>query len=292
MQTFRFQAEGLLHPDTQAHYHYITQIDSVTAQHDHDFSEVFLLGFGRVLHHINGQQQPLEEGALVLIRPSDTHCFQPVDHVPCGLLNLAFSTRVLRQMLACIWDTADECPLLSIPQPPLRQLSPAQTKAWINRMERINLFPVQDTGALRRYIRRLLMEMLSTLFAAEPSPAKTHVPPWLASIYAQMRLPENFQQGTPALLRLCDKSAAHLYREFRRCYGQTPSEYIHELRMNYAANLLIHTDRAIPAIATSAGYAHPSYFYEQFRRRFGFTPSQFRREGKISAIGIRSKPDD
>lgn len=284
VDTDRFLAANLLHPQTQMHYHYITQIDSVTQAHDHDFCELFLVGYGQVIHRVGEHTQVLREGTLVLIRARDRHCFQAADGDACGILNLAFPTRWLRQVLACLWEDVEACPLWGAELPPQRLLNVAQTKAWIQKMEGINLFSFDDAQGLQRYARQLLLEAIAAHFAEEPPRAKTRVPQWLAEAREKMRQPEALRVGLPALRTLCGKTPEHLNRQFRRYYQQTPAEYVQELRVNYAANLLAHTDQPIQAIADFAGFAHIGYFYQQFKRRFGLTPAQFRRETKTSAI--------
>ena len=53
-------------------------------------------------------------------------------------------------------------------------------------------------------------------------------------------------------------------------------QYLTDLRMDRAAELLRETDEKTYAIAQQVGYDEPNYFSYVFKRRFGVSPSQFR----------------
>lgn len=73
-----------------------------------------------------------------------------------------------------------------------------------------------------------------------------------------------------------DCSPGHLARLFRDKHGLSFTEYLNELRMQRAADLLQHTRITIRSIAAQVGYLDHSRFSSHFRRRFGQTPRKFR----------------
>lgn len=88
--------------------------------------------------------------------------------------------------------------------------------------------------------------------------------------HESIRLPELAKQ-------IAGCSPGHLARLFRDTLGLGFSDYLIELRIQKAANLLRQSNRPIHEIAARVGYADPSRFTIHFRRRFGQTPSEFRR---------------
>ena len=284
MEVFHFRESAVLDPVSQVHYNYITQVKSVTRLHDHDFCEVFLIAYGRVNHVVNEQTQELREGSMMLMRPTDVHCYQPIGETGCGIMNLAFPTSVLQRALDLMWDDYRTCPLWTNPQPAYMLLPSGKVKEWISAFSELNLLPVDDKEGIRHHVRRLLMQLLAACFFHQRPAPKTKVPEWLFKLHAAMQEPERFQAGLPAMLALCEKTPEHMYRQFRHYYQKTPSEFINELRVNFAANLLRNTDQPITQVALSSGYENLSYFYEQFNRRFGLAPARFRRENQTSAI--------
>lgn len=81
--------------------------------------------------------------------------------------------------------------------------------------------------------------------------------------------------------------AVHLSRSqfithFRAQTGQTFVEYVTQLRLEWACQLLRETGWTIHHICTFTGFKAPSYFHRLFHRKIGMTPIQYRR-GAIQA---------
>lgn len=75
----------------------------------------------------------------------------------------------------------------------------------------------------------------------------------------------------------------HLIKLFKKELGQTPNQYILELRLIHARYLILHSDQSIKEIAYGSGFATPSYFSKCFFSRFGVLPNQLRKS-KMSAL--------
>ena len=72
-------------------------------------------------------------------------------------------------------------------------------------------------------------------------------------------------------------SKYHLVRKFKKYTGFTPIEYIIELRIKHAQQLLIGTNLSINEIAAASGFANMNNFINQFKKRVKMTPSQYRK---------------
>ncbi|NGZ76699.1 helix-turn-helix domain-containing protein [Saccharibacillus alkalitolerans] len=68
-----------------------------------------------------------------------------------------------------------------------------------------------------------------------------------------------------------------LSRSFKQAYGQTFVDYVMNLRLERARELLRTTDLKVNEIAEAVGY-QPSYFIRLFRKQEGMTPGQYRAE--------------
>ena len=71
-------------------------------------------------------------------------------------------------------------------------------------------------------------------------------------------------------------SEKHLYTLFKEHAKATPAAYLLQLRLNYAANLLVSTDDVIQQVSEQAGFYNFNTFYKAFKRSFGLTPSKYR----------------
>ncbi|MCL6572591.1 MAG: bifunctional transcriptional activator/DNA repair enzyme AdaA [Bacillus sp. (in: Bacteria)] len=78
------------------------------------------------------------------------------------------------------------------------------------------------------------------------------------------------------LADICHGSPYHLQRTFKKISGITPIEYIQQIRINKAKNLLYHSNRTVADIALSVGIPNTSYFSTLYKKKTGTTPSQCR----------------
>jgi len=71
-------------------------------------------------------------------------------------------------------------------------------------------------------------------------------------------------------------SRASLYKKLQTMLGITPTDFIRNVRLKRAAQLLADTQLSINEIADSVGFATPRNFSTQFKKMFGVTPSEYR----------------
>ena len=64
---------------------------------------------------------------------------------------------------------------------------------------------------------------------------------------------------------------------FRQAANQTPVEYLQEVRLNQARELLKHSNLSIAEVAFAVGYHDVSYFTGLFQRQHSVTPNAYRR---------------
>lgn len=71
-------------------------------------------------------------------------------------------------------------------------------------------------------------------------------------------------------------SRAHFSREFKRAFGESPSEYLLSRRLERAATLLRDTDWPVNEICLSVGLASVGSFTSSFSRTYGKSPTAYR----------------
>jgi len=68
---------------------------------------------------------------------------------------------------------------------------------------------------------------------------------------------------------------------FKKHMGLTFTEYLTQLRLNKAAEMLAETDYSIVQIADEVGYGDYCYFSKVFKEHFKMTPSGYRKQNRI-----------
>ena len=66
------------------------------------------------------------------------------------------------------------------------------------------------------------------------------------------------------------------HRRFKRAVGARPSDYLTEIRMVFACDLLKNTDLSILEIANYSGYPESSWFSSRFKQWSGNSPKDYR----------------
>ena len=72
-----------------------------------------------------------------------------------------------------------------------------------------------------------------------------------------------------------------LYRKLKALTGQTPVEYIRDMRMRKAAKLLKAGKFSVSEVMYTVGFSNSSYFSKCFSKAFGMTPTEFMRSSKV-----------
>ena len=82
--------------------------------------------------------------------------------------------------------------------------------------------------------------------------------------------------GVEALSTEAGMDRTGLYRKLQTITGQTPSEFIRQIRLNRAADLLRSNQHTVEEIAWMTGFGSTRYLRRHFKKQFGQLPSQFR----------------
>lgn len=73
-------------------------------------------------------------------------------------------------------------------------------------------------------------------------------------------------------------SVSYYSKLFNEFVGMTFPEYINDLRLSFAKELLTaNSIISIKRVAEISGFSNLSYFSAQFKKKYGFTPSGYRK---------------
>lgn len=90
---------------------------------------------------------------------------------------------------------------------------------------------------------------------------------------------ENFKRNLTVgeLAAVCHMHPTHFIRAFKLKMAQTPHQYVANVRMEYARQLLDRSDRSMVEIAEDAGFYDLAHFSRTFKRYYSMTPTQYRK---------------
>jgi AraC-like DNA-binding protein/mannose-6-phosphate isomerase-like protein (cupin superfamily) len=266
--------------------------------HGHaDYFEFMGVLEGSGLHLLPDGTQRLRAGDVVLARPGDRHALQGSPPVGMWFVNIAFPAASWRGFLDL--SRISERPGGQIPgareairwedggRPPHWRLAPeAATRAEAVFRQALDRFHRQP--AMLDVVRFWtdLLELLDLsdrqlppgVVSDHPSddPSAALRPPWLSAMHSAMRREENLRAGLPRMLELAAVSPAHLSRSMRRHYATTPTDFLRELRLERAVELLCTTSEPVTRIAERCGFTAQSYFTRCFTAAYDVPPREYR----------------
>lgn len=78
------------------------------------------------------------------------------------------------------------------------------------------------------------------------------------------------------LAKLCGMSLSSFKRQFKKIYGDPPSKYLNEMKLNKAAQMLRSGDLRVSDIAFDCGFDSLQTFNRNFKKQFFLSPSEYR----------------
>ncbi|PTQ75907.1 helix-turn-helix domain-containing protein [Celeribacter persicus] len=252
-------------------YHFSRSVLSRTrpkALHDQDYYELFWLHNGRARLVTNGMRMPLSEGDLVFLSPDLPHALQGQGE-ESHVVNVILRRKRVKDLIDRFPEVNQYFPAPgSVPvrvHRDIRQMSQLSTAAKaLEAAPRTTLF-----------LEAFLLPLIAGL-AFEAREKTETMPHWLSEALVRVEDPVIFRDGAAGLVAQCGKAHAHVARTMQNCLGQTPSDYVNRLRMEYAARRLKGTPDSLSEIASDIGLQNMSHFHRLFRSRFGMTPRQYR----------------
>ncbi|NOU35279.1 MAG: AraC family transcriptional regulator [Kiritimatiellaceae bacterium] len=246
--------------------------------HGHaDYMELLLVESGSLLQTINGRQTVLEKGALLLIRPQDTHGLRPVGK-GAVFVNIAIPIGLVDDLQQRYFPPASAPWNLQSENPPLFTLDQAVQIRLTGRIDLLARAP-----RTRFEIDCFLMNLLRELRVPSIENKSGEMPNWLASACREIQNADLCREGLPAFVKLAGRSPEHVSRVLKKCTGKTPTQLINEARLTESARRLCMTSDGILEIAAVCGFDNPAYFYRLFKQKYGQPPRRYRVTNRAAA---------
>lgn len=243
--------------------------------HTHDYYEFCLLVSGEQEFTINGNTFQADRGALIFFRPTDLHSKKYIkkgEH-----MTIAFPKDIFNALFTYLGDGFMPDLLLKPVASPVVYLGDAERESIVNQFKRVFLAELYDEKVMKVQYKILLIQILSKYFLEIQLDARDRMPKWFENVVMAMQKKENFTDGMDAFLSLSGVGHEHLCRLTKKHLKQTPTQWINQQRLNYAARMLQYSDLDVADICYDAGFGNLSHFYHQFKKKFGVSPAKYRK---------------
>lgn len=234
--------------------------------HSHSFYEFLYVVTGSFLQEINGKQSTAVSGNLIFLSVGASHRIisqqENTDVIALSVLNTEMD-----KFFSLYGNSI-------FPEPfHIYRLSSEMRKFFLKLCEEI---PFTQAEEYTLHTRAILNQLF--IFCLEKNSYKSLIPANFSNALDQMHNPTFLCEGIPAFLRLSGYSHSQLCRLTKQYLNMTPSEYVNQIRMNYAYELIVFGDAPYEEICHSLGFESFSYFSKLIKATFGCTASALRKE--------------
>lgn len=173
-------------------------------------------------------------------------------------------------------DRAGEFPLINFEcdLPPIArkiEVCPLRNpEGYLRRYERMRALML--TGKDHAGVMSLLYDILSDLTHEEEENEPTALAPAIAYLGAHLSDPD---LTVAALAGTVNLSEPYFRKLFKEAYGTSPRQYLLELRIGQAKQLLAEKSLTVTAISEACGFASVYHFCRAFKLITGMTPTEY-----------------
>lgn len=253
-------------------------------QHSHDFEELVLILDGHGKHQVGEETYDLSAGDVFVMLGDMSHCYPETSEL--SLINLLYDTSNLRLPRADLGALPGYHALFQV-EPRLRQYQRFQNRLKLSMAElgRLVGLIAELEGELRskapgsRFLATahfmrvigLLARAYTRMPAGKERPLNqiSELLGYLEQHYAE---PLTIEDLTKKALM----SQSTLFRVFRHIMGRSPMDYLIQLRVGKAAQLLRRESLRISEISEVVGFSDSNYFSRQFHKVMGVSPRGYR----------------
>lgn len=273
---------------------YFHKNDYPINMHSHNFYELNIIVEGKGVHYLENKAFPIKAGDVFAISPSTLHGYWAETN-DLNIFHLLLPHYVLEKY-------ADELakfpgyPLLFEIEPLMRRnisdsfflhLSQAELKRLNSQLENLIFIAEEEeneeTNLLFELQSILLICTLSTLInkatLQQPAYIETTQPDSVAIAKTIDFMHKNFAErlSVEELAKKANMSRSTFLRRFTAMCQQSPMEYLSELRIKKACQLLKNGNYSVTDIAQRCGFFDCSHFIRVFTKLRGTTPNAYRK---------------
>lgn len=252
--------------------------------HWHDELEAVVVEAGTAVVCVDGAQHAITRGQGVFINAGALHSVKTRENGGCQTHSVVFHPRLVGGGIDSIFWQGYLQPLLS--DAACRCIRLDSAALW----EREALAAVRDAWqacvseqAGFEFETRAALSRLIFLLTSHRPPAPKGLPKKalrdgerIKAMLHYIQAHDSEELTAAEIAGSAMVSESECLRCFRSVIGATPIQYVKQMRIQKAAELLAHTDQKIADIGALCGFQEMSYFAKSFREAKGCTPSAYR----------------
>lgn len=262
-----------------------------TADHTHDYMQIWYVISGSCEHLINNKSHLLARGNLFILPPYITHRIKITEGETVKIIGCEFSANFINENISwtdlssSLFDFAYIEPFLVSTEsllPRLQLTGRSQLK-----VEELMLDMLSEFEQENKYYEINLKANLLKLLCIVAREYDNQCNPEHHALFERYRdaincaikyIDDNYSAEIyiEEICKIAMMSQTYFSRLFKTITGKTFVEYINSLRINKAMQLLKDTEESITDICYLSGFNDAAYFNKVFKKENGLSPKQYR----------------
>jgi AraC-like DNA-binding protein len=258
--------------------------------HVHDYIQVAYVLKGVCNHQFRGKSLNVSRGDIFIIAPGVEHSFSAVQDKEYELVLIDFLPFLISEQLKAFSDTLN--PYLD---PMLKDDLPVTPQPWLHIGKNKQLLveqllqDIQDEAehreigyevSIRISLAKLLILIDREYRIVKRKPARELLSADQQPIDEVKRyISDNFSQDIPLEhgAFIANMAPAYFSHIFKKETGQTFVDFVNEVRIERAMELIRRDQHTITQIGFQVGFHHLSHFIRTFKKRTGLTPTEYKK---------------
>ncbi len=252
-------------------------VNGSVAMHDHDFTELVIVLEGTAIHKIEGREIPLEKGNVFVMGAKESHEYiNCKDFLHCNIL---FNAEYLIKIK---YEFSRFFGMLSFVPKQKNNAHYSLTNkyfTWVTGLLEIIEWELKNEKSDCSAAYQYFLSLLNLIFRCIDI-EKVNID---NLFYNSLKFIEkNYSKRIllTDLAKLSAMSERNYQRIFKRVYNMSPTDYIMNIRINKAAELIKLSNLTLSQIAENTGFYDSSTLCRYFKRFFGITPSCYKEMSK------------
>jgi len=220
-------------------------------------------------------RQPIEAGQVILLFPGVWHRYRPNEETGWHEHWVGFDGDVARRWVKNKFFS---------PRTPV--FKPGQEEKWLTLFTELIAVIKLNRPALQQVMAGFTAQMLGLLYSGQQAGLAGDDQALLIVQRAIGKMQTELESGinAQALARELNVSYSSFRHTFQQHTGSSPHQYLLELRLVRARNLLTQTTHSVKEIAQQTGFEDEHYFCRFFKMKTGLTPGKWRSRSLLGSV--------
>ncbi|MFD2334310.1 helix-turn-helix domain-containing protein [Cohnella sp. GCM10020058] len=266
--------------------------------HMHDYVQIAYVRHGMCNHQMLGKSLTVSQGDLFIITPGTGHSISAVEDRTFELIMADFLPELLEGHLGPMEDTLKRYLTPGLASAPYswlhvgKQRQPLVLQLLQDMQDEYDHKEVGYQFAIRLSLLKLLMAADREYRAVRRKPGRQTAAAEREPIEEARRyVHDNYSQDIPLEhgAYIANMAPAYFSHMFKQVTGQSFIDYVNEIRIERAKELIRRQSLTVTQIGFQVGYHHLSHFIRTFKKRTGITPTEYKKTfgGTAEPIGER-----